>query len=168
MKITICSSAFFAKECYEIKQKLEKRGHIVFIYPQEIKVNGKIIYIRDYYKMRKNNLTDGFIKVKTMLIKRHIEKIKNSDAILVLNLDKDGKDGYIGGNTFLEMAIAYYLRKKIFLWKKPSRKLPYYEEIIALNPIIINGDIQEIEKETESRPKVYLYAEGQDDKVMDW
>jgi len=24
------------------------------------------------------------------------------------------------------------------------------------------------EKETESRPKVYLYAEGQDDKVMDW
>jgi len=59
-------------------------------------------------------------------------------------LDKDGKKGYIGGNTFLEMGIAYHLNKKIFLWKKPSESLPYYEEIIALNPIIINENIEEI------------------------
>ncbi|RLJ02379.1 MAG: hypothetical protein DRP10_01415 [Candidatus Aenigmatarchaeota archaeon] len=144
MRITICSSAFFAKETYEIKQKLEEEGHDVSVYPQEIKINGKIIHTTDYYKMRKYNLTDDLLKIKTMLINKHIEKIRNSDAILVLNLDKDGKKGYIGGNTFLEMGIAYHLNKKIFLWKKPSESLPYYEEIIALNPIIINENIEEI------------------------
>ncbi len=144
MKITICSSAFFTKETYEIKQKLEEKGHEVFVYPKEIEVNGKTIHVIEYYKMRKDDLTDDLLKIKTMLVDKHIEKIKNSDAILVLNLDKDGKDGYIGGNTFLEMGIAYYLNKKIFLWKKPSESLPYFEEIMALNPIIINENIEEI------------------------
>ena len=144
MKITICSSAFFTKDTYKIKQKLEEKEHEVFVYPQEIKVNGKIIHITDYYKMRKDNLTDDLLKIKTMLIDRHIERIKNSDAILVLNLDKDGENGYIGGNTFLEMGIAYYLNKKIFLWRKPSENLSYYEEIMALNPIIINENIEKI------------------------
>jgi hypothetical protein len=144
MRITICSSAFFTKETYEIKQRLEKRGHEVFVYPQEIEVNGKTIHVTDYYKMRKDSLTDDLLKIKTKLVDKHIERIKNSDAILVLNLDKDGKDGYIGGNTFLEMGIAYYLNKKIFIWKKPSEDLSYFEEIMALNPIIINEKLKEI------------------------
>jgi len=125
MKITICSSAFFARETYKIKQKLEEKGHEVFVYPQEIEVNGKTIHVTDYYKMRKDNLTGDLLKIKTTLVDKHIEKIKNSNAVLVLNLDKDGKNGYIGGNTFLEMGIAYYLNKKIFLWKKPSENLSH-------------------------------------------
>jgi hypothetical protein len=144
MKITICSSAFFTKETYEIKQRLEERGHEVFVYPQEIEINRKTIHVTDYYKMRKDNLTDDLLKIKTKLIDKHIERIKNSNAILVLNLDKDGKDGYIGGNTFLEMGIAYYLNKKIFLWKKPSENLSYFEEIMGLNPIVINEKLEEI------------------------
>jgi len=63
MRITICSSAFFAKETYEIKQKLEEEGHDVSVYPQEIKINGKIIHTTDYYKMRKYNLTDDLLKL---------------------------------------------------------------------------------------------------------
>ena len=144
MKITICSSAFFTKEVYEMKQRLEEMGYDVFVYPREIEVNGKTVHATDYYKMRKNNLTDYLLKIKAKLINNHLEKIKNSDAILVLNLDKDGKEGYIGGNTFLEIAIAYYLNKKIFIWKKPSKNLPYFEEIMALNPIIINENLEKI------------------------
>jgi len=94
--------------------------------------------------MRKNNLTDNLLKIKTKLIDKHIEKIKNSDAILVLNFDKGGIKGYIGGNSFLEMGIAYYLNKKIFIWKKPSESLPYFEEIMALKPIIINENLEKI------------------------
>ncbi len=144
MKITICSSAFFTKETYEVKQRLEEKGHEVFVYPQEVEVNGKVVHVTDYYEMRKNNLTSDLLKTKTKLINKHIEKIKDSDAILVLNFDKDGKDGYIGGNTFLEMGIAYYLNKQIFVLKKPSENLPYFEEIMALNPVIINENLEEI------------------------
>lgn len=144
MKITICSSAFFTKEAYEIKQKLEEKGHEILVYPREVKVNGRIIPVIEYYRMRKNNLTDDLLKIKQRLIDEHIQKIKKSDAILVLNLDKDGRVGYIGGNTFLEMSIAHFLKKKIFIWKKPSEDLPYFEEIRALNPVIIDERLEEI------------------------
>lgn len=144
MKITICSSAFFAKETYEIKKKLEEKGHLVFTYPQNIEVNGKLVDVVNYYKMRKNNLTKDLLEIKTKLIDEHIERIKKAEAILVLNFDKDGKEGYIGGNTFIEIGIAYFLGKKIFLWKMPSEELSYFEEIMALNPIIINEKIEKI------------------------
>jgi len=144
MRITICSSAFFARETFKIKEKLKEKGFEVLVYPQKVKVNGKVIDITEFYKMRKKNLTQDLLKIKQRLIKEHIKRIERSDAILVLNFDKDGKEGYIGGNTFLEISIAYYLKKKIFLWKKPSKNLPYFEEIMALKPKIINEDIEKI------------------------
>ncbi len=144
MKITICSSAFFAKESYKIKRKLEEKNHEVFLYPKEIKVNGKTVTIEKYYEMRKISLTKDLLKIKRLLIEDHIKRIENSDAILVLNFDKDGKSGYIGGNTFLEMGIAYYLGKKIFVWKKPSENLPCFEEIMALNPVAIEENLEKI------------------------
>ena len=42
------------------------------------------------------------------------------------------------------MGVAYYLGKKIFLWKMPSKNLPYFEEILALNPIVVEEDIEKI------------------------
>lgn len=145
MRIAICSSALFARQSREVKEKLEKRGFEVFLYPQKVEVDGKTIDVGEYYKMRKNNLTDELLKIKKQLIDEHIEKIKNSDAILVLNLDKRENRGYVGGNTFLEMGIAYFLGKKVFIWKKPSENLPYFEEIIALNPISIEENLEKIE-----------------------
>jgi len=143
MKIVICSSAFFVEKAEKIKEKIKSK-HEVFLYPLEVEFNGKKISILDYYKLRKKKLTKDLLKIKTELIKEHIKKIENSDAILVLNFDKENIKGYIGGNTFLEIVIAYYLNKKIFLWKKPSKKLPYYEEILALKPIILNESIEKL------------------------
>ena len=145
MKITICSSAFFTKRVYEIKQKLEEIGYEVFVFPDEVELDGKKLHVTEFYKMKKEDyFNDEYWKLKNKLINEHIGKIEKSDAILVLNLDKNEKEGYIGGNTFLEMGIAHYLNKKIFLWKKPSENLPYFEEIMALNLIIINENIEEI------------------------
>lgn len=144
MKITICSSAFFVKEAYGIKKMLEKKKYKVFIYPQEVEVSKKTINVAKYYKMRKNKLTQELLKIKKQLLKEHIKRIEISDAILVLNFDKDGTNGYIGGNSFLEMVIAYYLNKKIFVWKRPTKSLSYYEEIMALDPIIIEKDLEKI------------------------
>ncbi|RLG17804.1 hypothetical protein DRN62_00220 [Nanoarchaeota archaeon] len=144
MKITICSSAFFARESYELKKKLEEEGHVVFIYPKEVEISGRSVPIEEFYEMRKKELTEGLLEVKARLIEEHIKRIERSDAILVLNLDKKGKEGYIGGNTFMEIAIAFYLGKKIFLWKEPSKDLPYYEEIMTMKPIIIRGDVKKV------------------------
>lgn len=143
MEITICSSAFFTKKCYEIKKKLEEKNHIVFIWSQEVVVNGGATSMEDYHAMRKNNLTEDLSKLKKSLIDEHIERIKNSDAILVLNFDKNGIKNYIGGNTFLEMGFAYVLGKKIFLLN-PIPDISYNEEIEAMKPIVLYGNLDEI------------------------
>lgn len=143
MKITICASAFFTKECYEIKKKLEEKNHLVFIWPQEVEANGNTVSMEDYHAMRKNNLTEDLLKLKKSLVDEHIERIKNSDAALVLNFDKKGIKNYIGGNTFLEMGFAYVLGKKIFLLN-PIPDISYREEIEAMMPVILYGDLSKI------------------------
>ncbi|MGB2762310.1 MAG: hypothetical protein WBC21_02075 [Minisyncoccales bacterium] len=143
MKITICSSAFFTKESYEIKKRLEEENHLIFIWSQEIEVNGNAVSMKYYHAMRKNNLTEDLLKLKKSLIDEHIERIKNSDAVLVLNFDKNGIKNYIGGNTFLEMGFAYILGKKIFLLN-PIPDINYREEIEAMRPVVLYGDLSKI------------------------
>lgn len=77
-------------------------------------------------------------------IMEHYNIISKSDCILVLNYDKHGIAGYIGGNSFLEMGFAYTQRKPIFLlYQIPE--MPYYKtEIIAMKPVVINGDLKKI------------------------
>lgn len=144
MRIAICSSALFAGKSREVKERLERMGFEVFLYPQTVEVNGKMMDVNEYYRMRKNSLTRELLKIKRQLIDEHFEKIKRSDAVLVLNLDKGENRGYVGGNTFLEMGIAYFLGKKVFMWKKPSEDLPYFEELMALNPIFVEEDLEKI------------------------
>lgn len=75
--------------------------------------------------------------------KELIKKIKESDAILVLNYDKDGHENYIGPNTLLEMGIAYFLGKKIYLIN-PIPRFYCWEEVKAMKPLILNGDLAKI------------------------
>jgi hypothetical protein len=69
--------------------------------------------------------------------------LERCDAVLVLNLERKGIPHYIGGNTFLEMSIAYYLHKPIFLFE-PIPDVPYSTEIEAMRPVIIHGDLSNI------------------------
>jgi len=74
------------------------------------------------------------------MLKKDGEIIKNNDAILVLNFEKNGTPNYIGGATFLEMFRCFDSNKKIFLYNPiPNNILK--DEIEGMNPIIINGDL---------------------------
>jgi len=67
--------------------------------------------------------------------------MQGSDAVLVLNYDKNGIENYIGGNTLMEIGFAHVLNQKIFLMN-PIPEIPYYKsEIEAMKPIIINKDL---------------------------
>ena len=79
------------------------------------------------------------------MIKRYYKIIQNSDAVLVLNFDKNGIKNYIGGNTFLEMGFAYVLNKPIYL-VNPIPDMIYTDEIKAMQPKILNGDLGKIIK----------------------
>jgi len=62
---------------------------------------------------------------------------------LKLSLDSLIVQNYIGGNTFLEMAFAHILDKPIYL-QNPIPEILYKDEIIAMQPIILNGDLSRI------------------------
>ncbi len=146
MKITICGSIAFQNEILSVKEKLEKTGYEVGIWPSEVKdKNGHFIPVEEYYKIRHtaNDDEKWVWDRKAEAVMEHFEKVAWSDAILVLNYDKNNIKGYIGGNVLMEIGLAFYLKKKIYLLNEIP-ELSYKEEILGVKPIILNGDLNKI------------------------
>ena len=148
MVITICSSVVFTPKIKEIKDILENKGWEVNIpYVSQMIIDGELSF-EDFLKTKEKS---GDIAIrqsqKVDMIKRYWDFIKNSNAILVLNIDKKGIEGYIGGNTLMEMGVAYGHNKKIYLFNnipERSERIHYVDEIIDMKPIVINGDLDKI------------------------
>ena len=79
-------------------------------------------------------------KIEYDFIREHFKKVEASDVILILNYSKKGIEGYIGGNTFLEMGYAFGLGKKVYLLN-PIPQMDYYTEMVAIQPTILNGNL---------------------------
>jgi len=136
MKIVICGSVTFVNEIIDIKKQLEKMGHIA-IPPHNFSLYAEGLLTPELKEESTEN------KIKDDLIRGHFNAIKESDAILAVNKNKNNIQNYIGGNTFLEIGFAHVLNKKIFLLNLIP-EMPYSDEIKAMLPIIINGDLTKI------------------------
>ena len=146
MKITICGSIAFYNEMQKTKEDLEKMGYEVKLPPSQLEDgNGQPISASQFYKIRKTSLgNETWVwERKEEAMKRHFDKVVWSDAILVLNYDKNNIEGYVGANTLMEMGLALHLNKKIYLLNSMP-EISYKEEILGMKPIIINGDLNKI------------------------
>ena len=133
MIITICGSMQFHAEMAKAQKELEAQGVRVLV-PIELgneKTNESFMD-KDEDKI--------LTKIEYDFIREHFRKIEKSDAILVLNYEKKGVVGYIGGNTFLEMGYAFGLGKKIYLLH-PVPDMEYSVEMHAMKPVVLGGDI---------------------------
>lgn len=134
MKIAICGSMVFSKQMIDAKEKLEKAGHVCFL-PE-----GAENYANNLVK--KIGGSEGAKrKIENDLIRKHYDIINDSDAILVLNYEKKGIPNYIGGNSFLEMGYAHILGKKIFLINDIPEIELIKQEIEAVQPKILGGNL---------------------------
>lgn len=79
-------------------------------------------------------------KWKGEMLRLQVEKVTDNDGILVLNMEKHGQINYIGGATFLEIFKAFELSKKVFLYN-PIPDSFLRDELLGMNPAIINGDL---------------------------
>ncbi len=145
MKIVVCGSINASDKLIEISDKLIQLGHQTELpfYTQKIK-NGEMDlkkFIGD--KARNGGDLEFRQTASEDLIKRYFRLISQSDAIIVVNVEKNGIADYIGGNTFLEMGYAYALDKSIFLLNNIPN-LGYKDEMIAMKPIVLNGDLNRI------------------------
>ncbi len=144
MKITICGSITYVVEMDECKHVLEKIGHEVQSPPVMVPdKDGILMHSLEQSKLRKQgDHSEAWMQdKKAELIHDHFNKVEWSDAVLIYNKDKHNIKNYIGANTLLEMGLAFYLNKKIFLLN-PVPEISYKEEILGMKPIVINGDLE--------------------------
>lgn len=93
--ITVCGSLRFMKEIMEITEKMDLQGNCMLsiVYPT---------------RTDKDDYTE---EEKVVLREMHKERIKISDAILVVNVDN-----YIGSSTKSEIEFAKSLDKEIIYY----------------------------------------------------
>ncbi len=139
MKITICGSLKFIGEMNAVKHELEKAGHSVLV-PLSAQLN----QTKEHWQNVKNENPGRFFSIKSQRIKKHFDEIKSSDAVVVLNYDKDEKRSYIGPNTLMEIAIAFEHGKKIFILNRLSEDDPYYDEILSVSPLFLDGKLTDV------------------------
>lgn len=133
MKIAILNSMQHSEQVLEIKAELEKMGHQAFCSKFINNFIGKNDEEKEKIKLHQKYNLDA--------IKEHWHVIQECDAVLAVNLERKGIKNYIGGNSFLELGFAHVLDKKIFLYN-PIPDIHFYDtEIIAMKPVIINGDL---------------------------
>lgn len=133
MKIGIIGSMQFTEKMLETKEALDKLGHQAFVTDLHKPFIGKTDEEKEVIKLHQKNNMDA--------IREFWRAMQGKEAVLVLNLDKNGIKNYIGGNTLMEIGFAHVLNQKIFLLN-PIPEIHYYKtEIEAVKPIIINGDL---------------------------
>ena len=137
MKIMICGSVTFAKSMLEIKEELEKKGHIVLI------SDDAPFYVEN--PETKLSFEEELRLAKEQdILNKALNKISQSDAIVVLNYEKNNIKGYLGTSVLMELAVAYHLKKKIFLLNEIDKTQNYALEVELINPIILNGDLNNL------------------------
>jgi hypothetical protein len=139
MKIGLMHSLDFSNEAVTIKKQLEEIGHSVSMCYSVTKIQQGEFSVQEVLDLKESGNFPDYTVSKD-LIRWNWERMKNDDAILVINLDKRGITHYIGGNTFLEMGFAHVLRKKIFLWNEIP-VMQYTDELKAMQPVVINRNL---------------------------
>ena len=135
MKIAICGSMKFAKEMLIVAGQLETMGHVCHL-PEETEK-----YVANEKFLKKSSV-GGRIgarrKIESDLIRKHWHKIQ------------EGVKNYIGGNSFLEMGFAHILNKKIFLLNEAPDSGFIREEVLAMQPVILDNNLNLIKTTSRS------------------
>lgn len=135
------------------RDQLVQQGHEVKIPELALEVPkefgaGKKVYFGQF--IEQNGGIDAFPsdhkiwELKRGAINDHFEKIDWADAILVVNPEKRGVLGYVGGNTLIEIGVAFYTKKHIYILNTVSSTLSYKQEIMGMSPTMLRGDLSKI------------------------
>lgn len=82
---------------------------------------------------------ETFTKIKNRLTRDNINNVEQCDCLFILNYSHRGIKNYVGGNSFLEMIVAFYLKKPIYLLNDIPEAMTYTEEIKSLYPTVVHN-----------------------------
>jgi hypothetical protein len=93
---------------------------------------------------QENHGRENLLEMKPVWTQNHFKKIEKSDAVLVLNHEKKGIKGYFGSNTLMELSVAFFLGKKIFLLYPIHENHPHFEEFVGMKTTVLDGNLDNI------------------------
>lgn len=149
--ITICSSANFYRQAIKIKDQLEKEGYKILVPEMAEMMRESDDYEVSHYKTWFADPSDYHKKGEFM--RGHFEEVEKADAILVLNFEKNGVNNYIGGNVLMEMALAFWLKKPIFILNEIPTESAYLEEIMGFEAIVLHSKAENLPSEYDKLSK---------------
>lgn len=133
--IAVCGSMAHVDKMSEVIKQLSEQGYTVSTPDMTESLDWSTFNDQDMERK------------KGLLVRRHFANIAQAQAVLVCNYDKGEAHNYIGTNTLMEMTAAFVYGKPIYLLNPiPNQK--GREEIIALSPIVIDGDTTKIKVAT--------------------
>ena len=136
MKIFIVCSKYIYEKIPPIKESLEKSGHIVTT-PNSFHDPFKEEEMKKVGAEEHKEWKSGMLRLQK-------QKVLDNDAVLVLNMEKNGMPNYIGGATFIEIYQAFDSGKKIFFYN-PLPENFLTDELLAMDPVVINCDLDLIQ-----------------------
>lgn len=137
MKIVIGGSMAFAKEQIKIAEELKAIGH-------------KVVLTDDINEYATNPSAKASFEEELKLcleydiMRSFFNQIAESDALLFVNNEKKGIKGYLGTSVLMELGLAYYLHKKIYLLNEIDKSQNYALEVAIIQPVVLNGDLTRI------------------------
>lgn len=141
MKIYVLGSTSFVLQMLAARDRLRELGYDGWIHPDYEKIargeKTNITHLETSSERATHKKENNYLKV-------HYQHILQSDAVLIVNGEKNGIKNYIGGNVLIEMGQAYVNDKIIFLLHDIPAAIPYVDEIEAMDPICLHGDVDNI------------------------
>jgi hypothetical protein len=109
-----------------------------------VTLQDKVQYWINYWEKKSCDVIDypmgiqdtSFLKEYPQVYKTFFDNITKTDILFVMNEDKNGIKGYLGAESFAEMAFAVVQNQlfakdiEIILLKMPVKEVPSYDEII--------------------------------------
>lgn len=137
--IVICSSAAFYEHVNALAAELSAAGMTVVVPKTARRMAETGDYDVSHYKTWFGNADDYDKKADYM--RTHFDEITAGDALLVVNDAKHGQKDYIGANVLLEMGLAWYQKKPIYVLNGLPDDSAFEEEIKGFMPIVLNGNL---------------------------
>ena len=135
----VLGSMSFAPKMKQAKQQLEAKGF-------EVLVTSDLDFIIENPHITDDLDADYEHCLKNDIFRKFFDSIAESDAVVALNYPKNGVEGYCGVSVCMELGLAYYLYKKMYLlYPLPSyHQQRWALEIAIMQPEILNGDLDKI------------------------
>ena len=78
---------------------------------------------------------------KADYMRTHFDEITAGDIVLVINDKKHGQSDYIGANVLLEMGLAWYQKKPVYILNDLPADSQFEEEIKGFTPTVLHGGL---------------------------